>query len=146
MPISTSSWGAAWAAPRSSKRTSRPQPYPDDWPTLQKLSAQFTAATALNQPVKRTPINVTFEDGVNHVGVEQRKCSLCGDCVSGCNYGAKNTTLMNYLPDAHNHGADIFTGVRRQAAGAGRRVALSGPSPLSERDSDEDRDRRGMAD
>jgi hypothetical protein len=31
--------------------------------------------------------------------------------VSGCNYAAKNTVLMNYLPDARNHGATIFTRV-----------------------------------
>ena len=57
----------------------------------------------------RTPINVTFADGDNHVGVEQHACTLCGDCMTGCNYGAKNTTLMNYLPDAKNHGAEIYT-------------------------------------
>ncbi len=50
-------------------------------------------------------------DHVNHVGVEQKACTLCGDCVSGCNYAAKNTVLMNYLPDARNHGAKIFTRV-----------------------------------
>jgi len=49
-----------------------------------------------------------LEGGLNHVGVEQPPCTNCGDCVSGCNYGAKNTTRMNYLPDAWNHGADIF--------------------------------------
>ena len=42
-------------------------------------------------------------------GVPQPKCTLCGGCNTGCNYGAKNTVLMNYLPDAHAHGADIFT-------------------------------------
>ncbi|MEZ4466829.1 MAG: GMC family oxidoreductase N-terminal domain-containing protein [bacterium] len=56
----------------------------------------------------RLPINVTFEDGVNHVGVPQKACTLCGDCVSGCNVSAKNTVQMNYLPDAANHGAEIF--------------------------------------
>jgi cholesterol oxidase len=52
------------------------------------------------------------------VGVEQHACTLCGDCVTGCNHRAKNTTLMNYLPDAWNHGAEIFTqvSVRRVAA------------------------------
>ena len=45
------------------------------------------------------------------MGVEQHKCTNCGDCVTGCNYAAKNTLIMNYLPDAANHGAEIFTEV-----------------------------------
>ena len=52
---------------------------------------------------------VTAGIGIFHVGVEQKACTLCGDCVSGCNHRAKNTTLMNYLPDAVNHGARLFT-------------------------------------
>ena len=69
----------------------------------------------MNAPIFQPPITVSFEDGVNHVGVEQHACNNCGNCVGGCNIGAKNTLLMNYLPDAHNHGAEIFTGcsVRR---------------------------------
>ena len=55
---------------------------------------------------------MTFETGPNVAGVQQAACTLCGDCVTGCNYGAKNTTLMNYLPDAANHGAQLFTGAK----------------------------------
>ena len=71
------------------------------------------SATVLNlgREFHRPPINVTFEDGVNRAGVQQIGCTACGDCVSGCNEGAKNTTMMNYLPDAVNHGAAIFTQV-----------------------------------
>ena len=77
----------------------------------------------MSQPFRRVPINVTFEEGTNHVGVEQRPCTLCGDCVTGCNEWAKNTTLMNYLPDAWNHGAQIFVGARvRYVARRGERV------------------------
>src|SRR5262249_43087828 len=49
----------------------------------------------------------------------------CGDCVSGCNFHAKNTTLMNYLPDSVNFGAEIFceVSVRYLARdGAGWRI------------------------
>ena len=88
---------------------------------LKKLEAQRISAEHMGKNFYRPPINVTFEDGVNHVGVEQQACKLCGDCVSGCNYSAKNTLIMNYLPDAANHGAEIFTktSVRRveQAGG-----------------------------
>ena len=87
----------------------KPVPYPEDNERLPKLAALEKSADALNATCQRVPINVTFADGVNHVGVEQKACVLCGDCVAGCNYWAKNTTLMNYLPDAHNHGAVFFT-------------------------------------
>lgn len=87
----------------------KPTPYPETFPVLKKLEAQRISAEHMGKNFYRPPINVTFEDGVNHVGVEQQACKLCGDCVSGCNYSAKNTLIMNYLPDAANHGAEIFT-------------------------------------
>ena len=90
----------------------KPVPYPADFPPLQKFEALQKAAAGSNLQCARAPVNVTFRDGVNHVGVQQRACTLCGDCVSGCNYGAKNTLLMNYLPDARAHGAEIFTQVK----------------------------------
>lgn len=89
----------------------RPAPYPANQPPLAKLDALEVSARAMGEKFYRLPINVTFQDGENHVGVMQNACNLCGDCVTGCNYSAKNTTLMNYLPDAHNHGAEIYTEV-----------------------------------
>src|ERR1700722_17381601 len=86
-------------------------PYPLTWPDLPKLQALARAADSLGREVSRPDINVTFVDGPNAVGVRQNACALCGDCCSGCNYGAKNTVLMNYLPDAHWHGAHVFTEV-----------------------------------
>jgi cholesterol oxidase len=87
----------------------KPLPYPHEFPVLPKLTAHEKSAAAMGQPFSRPPINVTFTDGLNHVGVDQRACVLCGDCVSGCNHRAKNTVLMNYLPDAWNHGAEMYT-------------------------------------
>lgn len=87
----------------------KPVAYPQGERRLPKLQALEASAQYLTGKFYRTPINVTFEDGVNHVGVEQHACTLCGDCCSGCNYGAKNTLIMNYLPDAVNHGAEIYT-------------------------------------
>ena len=90
----------------------KPNPYPQDAPELPKLRALEESARHLGQKFYRTPINVNFTlEGANHVGVEQHKCANCGDCVTGCNYAAKNTLIMNYLPDAVNHGAVIFTEV-----------------------------------
>ena len=87
-----------------------PKPYPENAPALSKLQSLEASAQAMGAKFSRPPINVNFDfDGPNHVGVEQQPCQYCGDCVSGCNYRAKNTTQMNYLPDARNHGAEIFT-------------------------------------
>lgn len=86
-------------------------PYPKDWPPLPKLRALGRVADALGGELSRPDINVTFTDGPNAVGLRQNACTLCGDCCSGCNYGAKNTVLMNYLPDAHARGAHVFTEV-----------------------------------
>lgn len=89
----------------------RPTPYPAEMPRLPKLAALEKAGAFLEEKCYRPPINVTFKDGVNHVGMWQSACTLCGDCVTGCNHTAKNTLAMNYLPDARNHGAEIFTEV-----------------------------------
>ncbi|WP_191489551.1 GMC family oxidoreductase N-terminal domain-containing protein [Pseudomonas sp. FEN] len=91
----------------------KPNPYPASGPQLPKLDAHRKSADYLqeNAHFYTPPINVTFDklpNNLNHVGVEQLPCNQCGDCVSGCNNKAKNTTLMNYLPDAWNHGAEIF--------------------------------------
>lgn len=92
----------------------KPNPYPEGkngYPVLAKTNGMRKSADALKEEFRLLDINVTFEDQVNHVGVEQKKCINCGDCVTGCNHTAKNTTAMNYLPDAVNHGTEIFTEV-----------------------------------
>ncbi|MEO8336113.1 MAG: GMC family oxidoreductase N-terminal domain-containing protein [bacterium] len=93
----------------------RPMSFPSHVAQPHKLQAMARSAKHMGAAVFQPPITVSFEDGINHVGIEQHACNNCGNCVGGCNIGAKNTLLMNYLPDAHNHGAEIFTGcsVRR---------------------------------
>ena len=71
---------------------------------LDKRAAQF------GQEAQRLNVAVNFQiDGANPHGVMQHPCTECGDCVTGCNFGAKNTLYMNYLPDAAKNGTDIFT-------------------------------------
>ncbi len=85
--------------------------YPETLPVPPKTAALRAAAERLGQPSHLVPLAVTFTDGPNAAGFEQRACTLCGDCLTGCNERAKNTLDRNYLPDAHRHGALIFTGV-----------------------------------
>lgn len=55
-------------------------------------------------------VNLTKIKGdKNAQGVMQNLCTHCGDCITGCNVGAKNTLIMNYLPFAHDNGVQIFT-------------------------------------
>ena len=57
------------------------------------------------------PLAVSFDDRTNEHGVHQRRCTLCGDCVTGCNVGAANTLATSYLPLARHHGAELYTQV-----------------------------------
>lgn len=83
-------------------------PYPHD--PKPKLKALKAVADGLDAPCSCPDINVTFDAQANKAGLWQAPCNDCGDCVSGCNYGAKNTVLMNYLLDAWRHDAQIYTG------------------------------------
>ncbi|XP_068747116.1 cholesterol oxidase-like [Montipora capricornis] len=97
----------------------KPLPYPDDYPHLFKFDRLEESVSDLdiedldkNKLLYKLDLYVTFEDKIkNNVGVPQPKCTACGNCIGGCNVGAKNTLNMNYLPDAKAHGAELFTEV-----------------------------------
>jgi hypothetical protein len=59
-----------------------PTPYPGHKPALAKLAALEAFGGAAGRPVL-PPINVTFYDRANQMGVRQPACTLCGECVSG---------------------------------------------------------------
>ncbi len=84
--------------------------------SLEKVTQLFEAArvarpAATRKGHRRPPIAVSFRTGVNQFAVQQQRCVLCGDCLTGCNHSAKNTLIMNYLPGAASAGAAIFCGV-----------------------------------
>lgn len=88
----------------------RPRSYPNA-AALTKFKALDTASAAFGVPPHAAPVVIGFDDTVNSTGVEQPACTLCGDCCSGCNVGAKNTVALTYLPQARQRGAEIFTEV-----------------------------------
>ncbi|KAG0223842.1 hypothetical protein B0O80DRAFT_502209 [Mortierella sp. GBAus27b] len=89
----------------------QPEPYPENWPTLQKLATleKMAKSVGVGEKFYRPPIAVHFKDAVNPAGVPQKASTLTGNDTTGINDWSKNSTLMNYIPDAWNHGADIFT-------------------------------------
>jgi cholesterol oxidase len=87
-----------------------PNTFPDSI-QLRKSQALKRQSTKVEATFHKADLNVSFRSKVSKGGIKQEACTNCGNCVTGCNYGAKNTTLMNYLPDAHTHGTTIFTEV-----------------------------------
>jgi cholesterol oxidase len=86
---------------------SGPHPHAMDLAKVQALERRAVEFGSHAYPLN---INVNFSiDGKNPYGVDQKPCTDCGDCISGCNVGAKNTLYMNYLPLARSAGAEIYT-------------------------------------
>lgn len=72
---------------------------------------------------------------INRQSQRQRSCIDCGDCLSGCNVGAKNTLAMNYIPMARRAGAEFFTQTevhRIEKLDAGYRVHFSVSWPVGD--------------
>lgn len=67
----------------------------------------------------RTPVGVLFADNETRpgaavadpyfggVGPQRRSCTHCGECMTGCRHGAKNTLVKNYLYLAEQAGATV---------------------------------------
>ena len=79
--------------------------------------------------VTAAPIAVAEHDGTSAVGVERRACIACGNCVTGCNHGSKNTLHDSAIPLAAERGARFWTGAQAVSvsrAAPGARVPRSG--------------------
>lgn len=94
-----------------------------------KYSALQRLGRALGHPAR--PANIAVTTGAaqtpgqdtdriqdtytNQVGVEQSPCTNCGNCVTGCNVGAKNSLDRNLLRLAKSRGAEFYTGATVQS-------------------------------
>ncbi|MFF4593615.1 GMC oxidoreductase [Amycolatopsis sp. NPDC001319] len=65
---------------------------------------------------RRTPVGVYFGSAPGEespdpffggAGPARRACTHCGECMTGCRVGAKNTTVKNYLYLAEQAGAEV---------------------------------------
>lgn len=86
----------------------RPTPHTEA-DNLTKYRSLDQSKDGTNGTMVKPPIAVSFDDNINPAGITQPACTLCGDCCSGCNVGAKNTVAVTYLPDAVRFGAHLFT-------------------------------------
>lgn len=87
-----------------------PEEYPKDWPDLPKLSMLERQAEALGMGDKFRRVKQTtrFKAGPNSTGVEMYPSASTGMDSTGVNDGSKSSTLVNYLSDAWNWGAEMF--------------------------------------
>ena len=56
------------------------------------------------------PLTVEMQGADNKEGVALNACTLCGDCMTGCNVGARESLDTNLLVKARKLGAEIYTG------------------------------------
>jgi len=80
-----------------------------------KSLAQQALADRMGYPFERTALTVVLQRAMldalsrNPHGIYQRPCTYCGDCITGCNVGAKGTLATSYLPLAKRRGVQMFT-------------------------------------
>src|SRR5690606_39094437 len=82
-------------------------------PERTQLVEQLMGDSDRPEATIRPNLAVTFGDPErwrpNIHGVPRRGCAFVGECVIGCNHGAKNTLDVTYLAVAEQHGARSVT-------------------------------------
>lgn len=104
----TSALAAAFRAVRAALDV---KPMAGPLPAKARAFARY--AKSLGLEPEPAPIAVNFtDDKRNAMGVTQDACTSCGNCVTGCNVGAKNTLAMNLIPAAAALGVEFVTGAQ----------------------------------
>ncbi len=78
---------------------------------LKKFQALDALGLSMGEGAVAVPITVASADQTSPAGVAQSGCTRCGNCFTGCNVGAKNTTVTHVLPHAVRQGARLITGL-----------------------------------
>ena len=112
--------------------------------TMDEHLREAAAAVGAGDTFGPVPLAIHFGDGPGRVsadpyfdgeGPERTGCLLCGGCLAGCPYGAKNTLDLNYLHLAERRGARVLPEHEVTALnplpGGGYEVAVDGPAGRS---------------
>lgn len=77
-----------------------------------EIPQKYKSIKALADPATFRPaaITVAMKDTESSGKVKLNKCKRCGDCATGCNFGAKISLDVNLLVRARRKGAEIYTG------------------------------------
>ena len=88
----------------------QPEPYPTFYPRLAKLDLlqRQAALLGLEDKFYRPPQTTRFVDGPNSTGVMMHASTGSANDCTGVNDGSKSSTLVNYMSDAWNWGAEMY--------------------------------------
>jgi cholesterol oxidase len=81
-----------------------------------QLLRELGEELSVGETYKRTPVGIYFGEPGKTVsdpffggeGPDRTGCHLCGRCMVGCQHGAKNTLVKNYLHFAQKRGARVM--------------------------------------
>ncbi len=60
---------------------------------------------------KKVPLSIALGNAAtSSAGIALNPCERCGDCATGCNFGAKESLDLNLLAQARRQGAELYTG------------------------------------
>ena len=105
---------------------------PNDITRAKALPLKVRAMAELARPAAPClpPLTVALDTGPNFAGVELPPCNHCGDCLTGCRVGAKDSLDRNLLLQAEKNGLMLVT--RATVTSLERVRPGQGPGPKRE--------------